>query len=163
MGHPARGLTLLELVIALAVLAVLGTLAVPSLGARLGRQRLAHAAQALAADIADARFEAARRGQVLYLETGAGAGWCWAVATSPACACGQIRGCQLHRVGAEVHPGIRLVEGEALQLDPTGTARPSPVATFESGGGERLRVDALALGRTRICSTDGANARFPRC
>ncbi|MFO1286584.1 MAG: prepilin-type N-terminal cleavage/methylation domain-containing protein [Rubrivivax sp.] len=87
-----RGLTLLELAVVLAVLAVLGALALPSMAARLRGERLQTAAEMLAADIADARHEAARRGQALHIEGRAadsgGPAWCWSVATAPGCPCG---------------------------------------------------------------------------
>jgi type IV fimbrial biogenesis protein FimT len=66
MSRRYAGLTLIELCAVLAVLALLSALALPSLGHRLDRQRLHAAAETLAADLADARFEAARRGQPLH-------------------------------------------------------------------------------------------------
>jgi type IV fimbrial biogenesis protein FimT len=163
MKRAARGLTLLELVIMLAVLVVLGTLSVPTIGARLARQRLDAAAEQLAADLANARFEAARRGQVLHLQTSAGTDWCWAVATTADCGCAAIQACQLQRVPATAHRGVRLVAGWAARLEPAGTSEPTSVATFESGHGDRLRVDLLALGRARICSAAGPTNRYPAC
>jgi len=78
-----RGFTLLELMIGLAVLAVLATLAVPSMGSALQRQRLRAAAEHLAADLNEARFEATRRGQILHVLPRSGPAWCWAVAREP--------------------------------------------------------------------------------
>ena len=91
LGRPRRrrGLTLLELSIVMAVLAILGALAVPSMAERLAGERLLSAASMYAADIADARHEAARRGQPLHVQASAGPAWCWAVATHAPCACGE--------------------------------------------------------------------------
>ena len=158
-----RGLTLLELVIALAVLAVLSTLALPSMQSRVARARLHSAAEALAADLAQARFEAARRGQALHLEVTTGPAWCWAVATTPGCACAQAQPCQLKAVHAQDHPGVRLLQAGAARLDPRGVADGNPGATFEGGRDEQLRVDLLPLGRTRICTGRGDALRYPKC
>lgn len=157
------GLTLLELAIALAVLAVLGTLALPGMGAQLAHTRLQAAAQGLADDISNARFEAAGRGQALHLELETGAAWCWAVAATPGCGCGQARACQLQRVRSTDHAQVRLLQAQALRLDPEGTARAGTVALLESARGERLRVDVSPLGRARVCAVAGVWPALPAC
>jgi type IV fimbrial biogenesis protein FimT len=163
MKRAPRGLTMIELAITLAVLAVLGAIAVPSLSARANRQRLQDTAELLAADLADARFDAARSGQALYLEPRPGTDWCWAVATAPDCGCDQAAACQLHRVQGGDHPGVRLVTGQAVRLDPAGTTGHSNAAVFESRAGEQLRVDVSALGRARICTAAGQSKHYPQC
>lgn len=165
------GFTLLELIVTLAVLAVLGVLALPSLGQRVDRARLAGAAELLAADIADARFEAARLGRPLHVRAHDGADWCWSVATAPGCGCTGPQACQLKTVQGPDHPGVRLIEPFALQLHPGGEADTQP-ARLEGRRGERLRVALTPLGRTRICREDNGNdlaaggppdRRYPPC
>lgn len=162
-----RGLTLIELAITLAVLAILGAIALPSVGSSLDRQRLQASARALADDIAEARFEAARRGQALHLRAtpggSGGAGWCWSVSASADCPCGQPQACQLRNVRAADHPGVQLVSAQSLRLDPVGAAQAGTAALLESRRGERLRVDVSALGRSRVCAVAGAWPQLPRC
>ena len=164
MKRPA-GFTLLEVAMTLAVLAILASLALPSLGLRHERQRLQYAAETLAGDIAEARFEAARRGQALHLQAHAGAPGCWAVTTAPDCTCDQAQACQVHRVSLEDHPGVRVVEGHALRLDPVGLADSTTAATLASPHGEQLRVDVSRMGRAHICVSASAAAwpRVPAC
>ena len=162
-SHDARGVTLLELIVGLAILAVLGTLALPSMHGRLVRERLNSAAEALAADLADARFEAARRGAPLHVDLALGTDWCWSVAAAPGCACGVAQSCQLKAVRALDHPGVRLVSGRSAVIDAQGSADSPLGATFDSSLGESLRVDLLALGRARVCSLHGASKRYPPC
>ncbi len=157
------GLTLLEMAIALAVLAVLGTLAAPSFSARLARERLVATAEKLAGDVAEARFLAAQRGTLLHLEPTAGPTWCWTVTDLPGCGCGQPRACQLRRVDAADHARVLLLEGQAVQLAPDGTATAQRVATLGTHAGDRLAVDLLALGRTRICVAGGSSTKYPPC
>lgn len=160
------GLTLLELAIVLAVLTVLGALVAPSFSARLDRQRLQHTAQTLADDIAEARFEAARRGSTLHLQAETGAAWCWSVATAPDCPCGQAQSCQLKRAGTREHPNVRLLTPYRLRLEPGGAALAAAgqdTLTLESARGESLRVDVSALGRPRICALKGLWPRVPPC
>ena len=144
------------------MLAVLGAIALPGFGASLDRQRLQATAQALAADIAEARFEAARRGQTLHLNTDAGAAWCWSVSASAGCPCGQAQACQLRNVRAADHPGVQLVSAQSLRLEAEGAAQAGAAATLQSRRGERLRVDVSALGRTRVCALAGAAGAWPR-
>jgi type IV fimbrial biogenesis protein FimT len=177
----AAGVTLLELAVALAVLVVLGTLAVAPLNDRLQRQRLALAAETLAADLAEARFEAARRGHAVYAVahagTGAGTNWCWALDpgaagaahtahTAPAPGADSNTACPtqaLRLVQAQTHPGVRMARGGSLRIEAVGTTAAGTLAVFVSPKGERLRVDMLALGRARICSETGAQGRYPGC
>jgi type IV fimbrial biogenesis protein FimT len=163
-AQTATGLTLLELMICVAVLAVLGILALPSLGAQLERQRLRHAAQTLVGDITEARFLAAQRGVPVHVQVQVPEGplWCWGVSMSSGCDCSAPQACTLHAVPAASHTGIRLVAGMALQLESTGTANAAST-TFESPRGERLRVDVSAQGRARICALDGTWPQLPAC
>ena len=161
--HAARGVTLLELIVCLGILAVLGTLALPSMHGRLARERLSGAAEALAADLADARFEAARRGAPLHVDLALGANWCWSVAAAPGCACGVAQSCQLKAVRAQDHPGVRLVSGRGAVLDAQGFTDSPLGATFDNALNESLRVDLLALGRARVCSLHGPSRRYAPC
>ena len=161
-----RGFTLLEVAIGLAVLAILAALALPNLGHRLERQRVQTAAQTLAGDVAEARFEAARRGQALYLQTRSGADWCWAVTTTPECDCGaaEPQTCALHVQRASSHRNVRLSEGLALRLQASGAAEGGRrAAVLETARGEQLRVDVSALGRARVCALRGSWGQMAAC
>ncbi len=146
----------------LALVAVLSTLALPSMGRQLERHRLLAAAEALAADLAEARFEAARRGQALHLDVQPTTPWCWAVTTAPGCACGTAQVCQLRTVRAEDHRGVRLLAAQSVRFDSDGRADGRLGAVLEAGS-ERLHVEVGALGRARICDPEGRLARVPRC
>ena len=166
-----RGVTLIELMMGLAVLAVLSALALPAMGSRLEHQRLAMAAETLAADLTEARFEAARRGLGMRMNAVAGPNgqhWCWAVAPAtgsvlPDCACAQTRSCGHRSVAAMDHPGVKMSQGRQVLLAADGSAQTATAAVFESRSGDRLQVDMLALGRARICSPTGMRGRYPAC
>ncbi len=158
-----RGLTFLEVALVLAVIAIFASLAVPSFTARMERQRVQGAAEALAGDIAEARFEAARRGQPLFVEATAGASWCWAVATAPGCSCDGTQSCQLHAVRAGTQRGVKLVEGLAVRIDPAGAAQATQAALLETSRGERLRVEVSPLGRPRVCAVSGTWSNTAPC
>jgi type IV fimbrial biogenesis protein FimT len=160
----AAGLTLLEVVMTVAVLGVLGALALPQVGAQLDRQRLRDAAQTLAGDIAEARILAAQRGQAMHLLGRPGDNWCWSVAFEPGCGCdGGASRCAVHVSKAADHPGVGMLQPLALDLDPGGQALASGSTTFESPNGERLRVEVSLLGRPRICAAAGRWPQIPDC
>ena len=159
----ARGVTLLELAIAIAVMTILGALALPALGQRMDQHRLYGAAEALAADLQEARFEAARLGRPLHIQMAAGDAWCWSVATESACPCGQSQPCELRSAQPKDHAGIRLVMARSMLLGANGVPESPGGATFESRQGARLRVDMQALGRARVCTAAGSAQRYPPC
>lgn len=169
----ARGLTLLELALAMAVLAILGALAVPSMATRLRAERLQAAAELYAADISDARHEAARRGQALHVEgraaaspaPGAQPAWCWSVAVSAGCPCGDAGAagtCRLKIVPANEHPGVSLVSSQPVVMQPDGQATPTLAAVFAAGDRE-MHVQVSRFGRARLCDPAGKSSRVPRC
>ncbi len=167
--HPrrARGFTLLEASIVLVVLGVLAAAGLPGLGQQLERKRLRGAAQELAADLTEARFEAARSGRALFVEARSGTGWCWVVALAAGCDCAQgvlPPACRVHAVQAATFRGVRLVEGLALTLEPGGAAAGAPqTAVLETARGEQLQVQVSALGRARVCAGTGAWPGVPAC
>jgi prepilin-type N-terminal cleavage/methylation domain-containing protein len=181
-----RGFTLIELVIGLAVLALLATLVLPSMGSALQRQRLRAAAEHFAADLREARFEAGHRGQTLHLLSRSGTSWCWAVAREPGCGCEPAGTeaarsalplaagrCLLSQRSQLDYPGVQLLQAQAVALSaggtsaaaegPPGTAQAVQAALFEGRPGSRLRVDLSALGRARICAPADPVPGMPAC
>lgn len=160
------GFTLLELSITLAVMVILATLAVPGSAARIERARLESTAQTLAADLGNARLEAAERGLPLHVQLRGGEDWCWAVSAQPGCDCSAPAACQIHRVDAGRGGRLKLLDTAPVQLEPSGIAITTAVATLQSASGDRLRVSLTPLGRARLCvdaSATPAVWRLPAC
>ncbi len=166
-----QGLTLIEIMVGLAVMAILSALAVPAMGLRLERQRLAMAAETLAADLNEARFEVARTGRPQRLTALAppdGQAWCWAIQPDqePAasdCTCAAQRQCGYRSVVAADHAGVRMPQGRQVTLSQGLQGLMATVAVLESPHGERLRVDLMPLGRPRICSMSSVSSRYANC
>ena len=169
-ARACRGLTLVELTIALVIAAMLGAMALPSFAAMLQQRRLAAAAQALAADLGEARQEAIRRGQPVTLRFGwRAADWCYELVAGAGqsaptdCAGADPR--LLKRVRASDHPGITVVDAMPMTLAPDG-ATPllqAPSTLLANARGEQLRVRLSRLGRAAICAPAAAVGTTPRC
>ncbi|GAB4037555.1 MAG: hypothetical protein Fur0014_05380 [Rubrivivax sp.] len=158
-----RGLTLIELSIGLAILALLAAIAVPAFGERIARARLAGAAETLAADLAEARFESAQSGRPLYVVFSAGAPWCYAVARTPGCDCHGAPPCALKVAHAGDTPGVELVTSADAAFDPgTGEVSAGGATLRGVGGRQQLQVSMTPLGRARLCSPSGLKG-YPAC
>ena len=165
MRRRARGLTLLELLVTLAIVAVMMTLALPSFGSILARHRLKAAAEQLSADLGELRLMAAQRGQPLHLNLQPGAQWCYALATVSGCDCRVTQGCQLKTVRAADHPGVMLLSGVELRVDTrnVGPSQDSGQALLQGTEGAQLRVGLTPLGRPKVCTPGGSVPGYPGC
>jgi type IV fimbrial biogenesis protein FimT len=157
-----RGLTLIELMLALAIVAVLATLAMPSFGSMLARHRLKAAAENLALDLAALRQQSAQRQQPMHLYLQAGTQWCYALAVQAGCDCRVPQGCQLKTVRADDHPGVLLLEGGSLLVDAQPGAGSASVL-LQGPDGSRVRVGLSRLGRPKVCSSGSVVAGYPGC
>lgn len=164
-GRDGQGLTAVELVIALAVLALLATIALPSFGSLLGRHRLVAAAETLAADLSLARFQSAQSGHALHVVLQPGDDWCWAVARTPGCDCRAqaATACALKTVGAVDLPGVRLQADGDAHFAPDARPQPRVEAVLATRDGDQmLQVRLSPLGRASICSPTPLRG-YPRC
>lgn len=169
-----RGFTLLELIVALVVLAILAAVAVPSMSSFFARKRVEGVATELATDLQYARSEAVQRNATVRITFGTG---CYVIHTvgSSATSCTQSGGATL---------GTGAIGIKTVQLDANSSASLNPVAsltyvafdsvrgmaswngssttlgaidiTSNAGPPWQLRVSVTAVGRTRTCSPNGS-------
>ena len=163
----SRGLTLIELLTVIAIVAILAAVGVPGFRALLLHQRLEAASQAFVAALGMARIEAIRRGEPVSVLAEGGAGWNggWAVVADPE---GKGAPRVLRRFdrlppGIAVDPGLGdgLVQG--VHYDGNGFSRRARNAGFGAGclvfKAETRRRAAIVLsasGRARSCNPDQA-------
>jgi len=160
--RPRPGLTLLELVVVLGIVALLMTLALPSFAGMLSRHRLKATAEQLAMDLGELRLMAAQRAVPLHLDVQTAAPWCYALAVSAGCDCRVPQGCQLKTVRAREHPGITLQEALPMRIDPQPGASQGSVL-LQSADGQQLRVAMTPLGRPKVCAPGAAVPGYPAC
>ena len=162
----ARGITLIECVIALAILAMLMSIALPSFGDAMARARLRTAAEDLALGLGNARLESVRAGAgKVHVTVAPGATWCWSVGPVADVDClNPPAGSTVHVVRAIDYPGITMTRGASASFDGRDTfAAAGFAAEFMSPQGGALRVQVTPLGRASICAPEGRSLDFPRC
>jgi prepilin-type N-terminal cleavage/methylation domain-containing protein len=163
-GRP-HGLTLMELMVAVAMLAVLGVMAGPPMGGMLARHRVQAAAAQLGADLGETRHEATRRGGKVYVNFHGSSDWCYVITTDPAATCATDSERVLKRVRAKQLPGVTLSAAQPVVFDGASGMGPAvPVQVqLSSARGDLVSVQVGLLGRAKVCSPDGALKALPRC
>jgi type IV fimbrial biogenesis protein FimT len=156
------GVTLVELLVALAVLAILATAAVPAFTTLIERHQLRGAANALYSDLLLARGEALRRNAPVGVAFGDGpaGAWCHAVTDGGACDCFAAGACALAGAPGRVARGsdfprvslaTRFAPAHGAVFNPArGTANPG--TAHLSGAAGSIDVVVSSLGRVRLCA-----------
>ncbi len=158
------GFTLVELMVTIAVLAILVAIGIPSFQSTLDKRRLTGAAEQLYADLQYARSEAIKRNANVLVSLKpakdvTSATWCYGISTAT-CDCSTGTTCQLDGVTKIVNQdgfrGVTLMHnftGDRLTLNSQrGTATQGTISLSASVG--TVQVIVSSLGRMRICSDD---------
>ena len=176
----AAGFTLVEFVVALAILAILAVTAIPSFNDFRVRERLKGAATNLYTDLQFARSEAVEHNATVTVSFTTGANWCYGIHQgAAACDCATANSCSIKAVSGTDYPGISIglaqfdsagganswyainpLRGQAV--DAAGNAVSGNVL-FAGAGSRSLRGDVNAVGRVRLCSPSGSISGYPSC
>ena len=186
----SRGVTLIELMVTIAVLAILAMLAAPSFADFFQRYRLRGAAEEVTSLVANARAEALMRNRnVGVVFSGTGESWCVGAVSTPdptggtlvpdvaTCDCASTPaactlGDRVTVVSGSEHDGVAVSSAAspaAIAFDRlTGAVAPltGTTATLQSPNDKySLRIQVTALGRALLCVPDGspAMAGFKMC
>ncbi len=171
-----RGFTLVEIGVALAILAILTVIAVPSYRDSVDKSRLRAAVEALHADLQNARSTTQQQKAAVTAVFSTGTSWCYGItATKPTCSCAQVDPaqadfCELRVVRAADVKNATLTAADFggspfTSFEPVrGTATAGSV-TVTSGLGKIATISVSALGRVATCSPAGAGNTdlFPAC
>jgi type IV fimbrial biogenesis protein FimT len=147
------GVTLIETLITIGVMAVLLTLVVPSMASMLERQRVQGVAEQAALDLNQARSEALSRQESVFLSTrvSSGAGSCYVLNTGSrdGCSCA-VSGPPVCDAGSAALKNVAFAPGHPVQL----LSAPGAV-TIDS-----VRALATSLGRYEFGSPGGLRMKL---
>jgi len=145
------GYSLIELLIVLAIIAVLTGLAQASFTAQLPHLRLNHAARALVSDLRWARQLAIAQGQpvqmVLDLERDR---YRIERQSQPGIPIGGVRDLQDRRQGFGEIDLVDSTRGQTLTFNPQGTTNSWTTITLKNRTGEQRQITVVATGRVKI-------------
>jgi type IV fimbrial biogenesis protein FimT len=170
-----RGVSLIEAMVALAIVAVLLAAAVPSFPALLQRAHLEGVALQFEADVQHARSLAVARQQGVRIGFAAAAGGsCYVVHTGAAgactCAAGGTAACSagaealrvVHNGGA--HAPTLHSNAASMLFDPVrGTVTPTATVRVVAADGRAIHQIVNIMGRVRSCSPGGAVPGYRAC
>jgi len=138
-GIRSDGFTLIELMVVIAVAAVLATIAVPALNDFLEKARVRGAAEAALADLTYARTESVLRNQTITVSITTGTNWCYGLNAGGTCNCATAGSCSIKSVAGSTFNGTTLTSNfTSLTFDGTqGTI---------SGAGGTIGTDTILIG-----------------
>ena len=162
------GLTLIELMVTVGIVAILASVAVPSFRDFISRGRVSGAAEATAQDLQLVKSEALRNNSDVTLSFSAGSTWCYgAVVSSSPCTCTTANSCSLRTLTSTDFPSVSM----ALQSGSGNTTTFSALRGMGQAVGVEysnatvgtLRVSASASGQVTICKVSGSFTSYSAC
>lgn len=153
---PRRGLTLVELLIAVVIMGILLAVAVPSFNGTIARVRLEGAVNELSVDLQYARSASIRRRAPVTLATAAD-GRSYAITLANGLATEELKAVALPA-------GLALTGGVSIGFDPLrGTAGAATLDATSSAISAALRVTTSAMGRIQMCSPSSSFGGYAAC
>ncbi len=169
LRRTAQGLTLIEVLVAIAIVAVLMRLAAPSFTESIARGRLEGTVVTLANDLHYARSEALRRRSNVTLAVGNDANGNFYRITDPAAPLANQELKKVYLPDAVTLSGVGL-DNVSLTAAPAvvfeglrGTTAAVSLVGWSTQTSARLRVTANALGRLAVCTTSSNMGSYPTC
>lgn len=166
-----KGFTLVEMMVAIAILGILVTIAAPSFNSFFDRYRVKRAADTVSAFLINTKSEAIKRNAtVRTVFKSSSSGWCAGMTTAGTCDCTVAGSCQIDGVDRLIRgsdfKGVTLTspaDGAMFSFTSLRGAANSGNAQVQSADGLQVRVVVAGTGRIRLCSPGGSIGGYPVC
>lgn len=169
------GFTLVEMLVIVAILAIMATMAAPSFNSLFDSYRVKRAAETVNAFLVNTKSEAIKRNKrVSAVVKGSGTSWCIGmiemVDAATTCNCATAGSCQIDTANRVVdgasYKGVKLnagLDGYRFLFTPLrGTVTGNTIGLV-SNDGVAYNVVVAPFGRVRICSVGGSKGGYPAC
>jgi type II secretion system protein H len=161
-----NGFTLIEMMVVLAILGIVMSIAVPSYLDLIDKQRLKEATESFYSTLQSARSLAKTRSEKIYIDVDtSSSNWCLGVNTAAACNCTNTTACTTAKIQASDFNKISIKTGGTLDgqyydpvrgvLDPNGGSS-APSITLVSARGKEATINISTTGEVSHCSPAGA-------
>lgn len=179
-GLTQKAFTLIEIMIALVISAVLILVSIPSMNNFFESSRLLSASNTLLSDLQYVRSEAIKRNVNIYVAFTSGSSWCYAYSDTTSCNCaqttaGQADYCQAGSVhysrGYTDYKGITLTESFTANQMSFGALR-GDVVTGLTGASQTITLSSTnysvniiinSAGLVSACANGAGIGRYPAC
>jgi type IV fimbrial biogenesis protein FimT len=162
----ARGFTLVEMMVAVAVIAIIAAVAMPSIENMRASRRVHAAAEAVYSHAQFTRNESIKEDQNLFLSITTGTNWCLGISLTTGCSCATAGSCQFgttsglseHNLQGTDFPDVSLSSSNNnIEFDSRRgtTIGGGSTITLSGSNGYSAQVIVSALGRARLCGNVG--------
>lgn len=174
MKFRSKGFTLLELLVAMAVLAVIATVGIPSMTAAVERRQTVDAVERIFSEIRLARSASVARSENVFMNISPGANWAIGVSNdatcdptdnNPACTLPDLTNANpithLYTVANNDNVSLTTTNNQISFAPQRGTATGTTVTVTSTGDiGYIVNVIVRPLGQIAICSPDTNPSRY---
>lgn len=172
MKRRTTGVTLIELMVTIAIVAIIAAMAAPPLIAMRDQHRIRSAAEAVYSHLQFARTESIKQDRNLWVRSVPGTNWCIGISNATGCDCNTASSCRFgpaanlveHNIVSSDFVGISLATTQAnIEINSRRGAvvtAGGTTITLTGAGGYQAQVSTLPMGRVHLCGNMG---RYPAC